>query len=167
MILQTQRLLLREFLLSDASFILALLNTPAWLEFIGDRNVHNISDAERYLENGPMKSYRENGYGLYCVVRKEDNLSIGMCGLIRRPGMENPDIGFAFLPSWSGKGYGYEIAAATLLYAGDTLKIPVVDAITTQANVVSISLLEKLGMKKIGIITLPGGNEELLLFRKR
>ena len=166
MILQTERLQLREFNPGDAPFVLELLNTPAWLEFIGDRNVHSMEDAERYLENGPMKSYRENGYGLSCVVRKDDGIPVGMCGLIRRAGLENPDIGFAFLPSWSGKGYGYEIAAATLLYAGDTLKIPVVDAITTPANRISISLLEKLGMKKAGTITLPGGNEELLLFRK-
>lgn len=165
MLLETERLILREFTLADAPFIITLLNTPAWIEFIGDRNVHSVKDAENYLTNGPMKSYSENGYGLCCVLIKDTPEPIGMSGVIKRNGLENPDIGFAFLPEHNGKGFGYEIAKAILRYADEVLKFPAVDAITNDHNQSSIGLLKKLGFSFSKEITLPGSDEVLLLFR--
>src|SRR5689334_3796325 len=129
-ILDTERLRLREFVPEDSPFIIELVNTPGWIENIGDRNIHTNEDAERYLRNGPMKSYVMHGFGLYLVEKKEDNISIGMCGIIRRANLDGPDIGFAFLPEYEGKGYALEVAAATLRYAKERLKIPVMRAIT-------------------------------------
>ena len=57
-ILETERLILREFSVDDAEFILTLLNTPGWLEYIGDKNVRKLEDAVSYLENVPIKSYK-------------------------------------------------------------------------------------------------------------
>jgi len=94
-ILETERLILREFSTSDAEFILILLNTPSWLKFIGDKKIHSIDDAKRYLIDGPLKSYRENGFGLWLVLLKESNISVGMCGLIKRDYMDDIDICFA------------------------------------------------------------------------
>ena len=56
-IIETERLFLRKITIDDATFMLELLNTPTWLQFIGDRNVHSIEDAENYLKNGTLKSY--------------------------------------------------------------------------------------------------------------
>src|SRR5215210_8708442 len=97
-ILETDRLRLRQFTLQDTSFIIELLNSPGWLKFIGDRNVKSEPQARNYLENGPLKSYQEYGYGLSMVERKTDNQAIGMCGILKRQTLEHPDIGFAFLP---------------------------------------------------------------------
>lgn len=94
-IFETERLILREFSTSDTAFILVLLNTPSWQKFIGDKNVHSIDDAERYLIDGPLKSYRENGFGLWLVLLKESNTPVGMCGLIKRDYLDAIDIGFA------------------------------------------------------------------------
>jgi RimJ/RimL family protein N-acetyltransferase len=163
-IIQTQRLGLREFTLNDTPFIIELLNSPGWLRFIGDRNVKTEEQAKSYLEKGPIKSYLENGFGLCLVERKEDNLPVGMCGIIKRENLENPDIGFAFLPDYTGKGYAYEIASATMIYAKDKLKINNVYAITVSENEKSIKLLEKIGLKFIKKIFLPDDKEELLLF---
>ena len=57
--LETERLIIRQFKLSDASFIMQLLNSPGWLEYIGDRNIRTIDDAEAYLANGPIKVMRQ------------------------------------------------------------------------------------------------------------
>ena len=122
-ILETERLGLREFNLKDTQFIIELLNSPGWLQFIGDRNVKTAGEAASYIKNGPIKSYSENGFGLCMVEIKENKTAIGMCGLIKRDGLENPDIGFAFLPNYMTKGYAFEIACATLSYAKDTLGI--------------------------------------------
>ena len=164
LILETDRLKLREFGLDDTKFIIELVNSPGWLKFIGDRNIKTKADAKNYLKYGPMKSYLENGYGLFMVEKKDDNTPIGMCGIIRRDNLEHPDIGFAFLPSYNGQGYAYEIASATLEYAKKVLKIPEILAITVGDNVKSIALLEKIGLKFIKKIHLKDDKEELLLY---
>lgn len=163
-ILETDRLRLREFTLDDTAFVLELLNSPGWLRFIGDRNVRTPDQAKGYLENGPIKSYKENGYGLSCVEKKEDGRAIGMCGLLRRDHLEHPDIGFAFLPDYQGKGYALEIASATMRYTKEKLGIKKVAAITAPDNGKSIRLLENIGMKYNKAFTFPGSGEELLLF---
>src|SRR5215213_5568163 len=127
-ILETERLSLREFTLVDAKFIVELLNSPGWLQFIGDRYVKTEEKAESYLQNGPIKSYHENGFGLSMVELKENRTAIGMCGIIKRDSLETPDIGFAFLPQYEGKGYAFEIADATLSYAKNNLAIAKISA---------------------------------------
>jgi RimJ/RimL family protein N-acetyltransferase len=163
-IFQTERLRLREFTLNDAQFIIELLNSPGWLRFIGDRNVKTEQQAIDYLENGPLKSYRENGFGLSLVEKKSDNVAIGMCGILRRDNLDNPDLGFAFLPEFSGNGYAYEITLATLMYTMSTLKIPKVWAITVGDNEKSIGLLEKLGFSFLNTISSADGKSELRLY---
>jgi RimJ/RimL family protein N-acetyltransferase len=163
-ILETARLRLREFTFEDAPFIIELLNSPGWLEFIGDRNVRTPEQAHDYLENGPMKSYRVNGYGLSMVERKEDGTPIGMCGVLNRDALECPDIGFAFLPAFHGTGYAFEIARATADYAKGTLGLHRIAAITVPHNKRSIGLLEKLGLKYIRPFTFPGSAEVVSLY---
>ena len=166
-VLETERLILREFTLADASFIIELVNTPGWLRFIGDRNIKIEEQAKEYLRNGPLKSYEINGYGLSMVELKSDGTPIGMCGIIKRDTLENPDIGFAFLPEFEGKGLAFEIANATLAYANDVLKIPVVFAITIPGNTRSIRLLEKMGFKYSNRFTSPTDNIELSLYKSQ
>jgi RimJ/RimL family protein N-acetyltransferase len=163
-ILETDRLRLREFNTGDIAFIIELLNSEGWLKFIGDRNVRTTDQAKAYLENGPLKSYAANGYGLSMVERKEDNKPIGMCGILNRDTLENPDIGFAFLPDFSGMGYALEIVSATLRYAKSDLKILKVLAITLPNNTRSISLLEKVGFTFKKTIRSPDGTQDLSLF---
>ncbi len=146
-ILTTDRLLLREFTLSDTAFILELLNSPGWINFIGDRGVRTVKDAEEYLLEGPMKSYQKNGFGLAMVVLKETGEGIGMCGLIKRESLSDVDIGYALLPAFTSKGYAFEIAAATLDYGKNELGLSRIVGITDPKNEHSIRLLQKLGLQ--------------------
>jgi RimJ/RimL family protein N-acetyltransferase len=163
LITQTPRLLLRELTAEDAPFIFQLLNEPSWLQFIGDKGVRTIEDAVQYILNGPVKSYAANGFGLWLVVLKEGNTPIGMCGLIKRPTLEDIDIGFAYLPEYVGQGYAYEAAAATLEYAKHTLSLKRILAITNPDNNRSIRLLEKLGLQFKQLLTLPGEGTSVVL----
>lgn len=163
-IIETPRLILRVFTLDDTGFIIALLNTPGWIEFIGDRNVHTPEAAKNYLLNGPVKSYGENGFGLWMVASRTDNQPVGMCGILKRDHLNNPDIGFAFLPEMGNKGYAFEAASATLQYATGTLQLHTIEAITLPANRRSVRLLEKLGLKYKERFFMPGDPEELLLY---
>ena len=133
-IIETERLILRKFNLNDAEFILELLNTPLWLKFIGDKGVKTIQDAENYLKNGSIKSYEENGFGFYLVEEKSYKLLIGMCGFIKREELETLDLGFAFLPEYIGKGYGYEAANASIKFGKEVLGFEKIASIVNPEN---------------------------------
>lgn len=164
-ILETERLRLRELTLTDAPFIVELVNSPGWLKYIGDRNIKTIDQAKTYLENGPIKSYHDNGFGLWLVETKGTNTPLGMCGILKRETLEYPDLGFALLPEYIGKGYGFEAATATLEFAKYTLTLPTLCAITVPYNQNSIKVLEKVGMKFNKRIFFPNNPEELLLYQ--
>lgn len=117
-----------------------------------------------YLENGPFKSYRENDFGLWLVALKQTNQPIGMCGLLKRDYLKDPDIGFAFLPAFMNSGYAYEIAQATLAYANKELKLPKINAIVLADNVRSIRLLEKIGLRFVETLVPPSSDELLQVY---
>lgn len=163
-ILHTSRLSLRQFKVNDTAFIIELLNSPEWLKFIGDRNVRTTEQALAYLENGPFKSYQENGFGLWLVELKQTSQPIGICGLLKRDYLENPDIGFAFLPMFMNSGYAYEIVHATMVYANTELKLSKISAIVLSENVRSIRLLEKIGLHFVETLVTPGSDVELQVY---
>jgi RimJ/RimL family protein N-acetyltransferase len=160
----TERLTLRAFTLDDALFIHELLNDPDWIRFIGDRGIHTLDDARRQISEKYLPAYERDGFGLMLVVRNEDGASIGMCGLIRRVGLDDVDIGFAFLPRYRGQGIALEAARAVLTNGREVLNIKRVVGITLPANKASISLLEKIGLKFESEVVLPNDPETLHLY---
>lgn len=163
-LLETARLRLRELTPGDTAFVIELLNSRGWLQFIGDRNVKTDAQAREYLEDGPLKSYLENGYGLALVERKEDSRAIGMCGLLKRANLDHPDIGYALLPQFAGAGYAFEIASATCAYASSTLSVSTLHGIVSPGNLRSISLLEKMGFAFTRPFFLPDVEKRLALY---
>jgi len=162
-VLETERLFLRGLTVGDAEFILALLNEPSFLRFIGDKKVRTIADAEQYILNGPAASYERHGFGLLLVELKNAKTPLGICGLLRRDELPNPDIGFAFLPDFWNKGYAFEAAAAVMKDAGERLKLKRILAITNQDNEASIKLLQKLGLQFERLIKMSTDAVELVL----
>jgi RimJ/RimL family protein N-acetyltransferase len=163
-VLDTERLGLRWLSAEDAAFMLELVNDPAWLRFIGDRGVRTLKDARDYILNGPVAMYHRVGFGLYLVELKQSRTPIGICGLIERVGLEDIDIGFAFLPAFCGQGYAYESAAAIMCHARDTVGLNRVVAITAPDNQRSIRLLKKLGLSFENMLRLGEDQSEVMLF---
>lgn len=166
-ILETERLYLRKFTPDDADFVLQLLNSPCYLQYIGDKGVRTLKDARRYIIEGPMLAWEQHGYGFAVVLLKKGaGVPIGGCGLINREGLSGPDIGFAFLPDYAGRGYGFEIAKATLEYGKAKLQLTRVLGITLPTNLASIGLLKKVGLEYQYMVRLPGDKQEVMLFSK-
>ncbi len=163
-IITTKRLHLREANLDDAEFIFELLNSKGWLDNIGDREIRTIDDAKNYITNKLMPDYGKENIAMFIMERKEDGVSIGTCGLIKRPQLEDVDIGFAILENYGKKGYAYEAASATLKMAIDEIKIKRILGVTTLENKNSQRLLEKIGLSFEKMI--PFDDEELMLFSK-
>lgn len=166
-VLETERLFLRRFTPDDAEFILTLVNEPSFLRYIGDKQVRNLEDARQYILNGPVASYERNDFGLYLVELREPHTPIGMCGLIKREELPDPDIGFAFLPDFWNKGFAFEAAAVVLQDAGDRLRLQRLLAITSQDNDASIKLLQRLGFRFEQEIKLSPDRERVKLFAYR
>jgi ribosomal-protein-alanine N-acetyltransferase len=163
-ILETERLLLRQLTTDDAEFMFELLNDPSFIRNIGDRHIRTLDDACSYIVNGPVKSYEKNGFGLNLIVLKETKESIGICGLIRREGLDDVDIGYALLPRFWSKGYAVEAARATKVYAKDVIGLNRIVAIVDPANEGSIRVIEKIGLRYEKMIRLSEDDIELKLF---
>jgi RimJ/RimL family protein N-acetyltransferase len=162
--LETKRLRLRRLCEDDAAFLVELLNQPSFVRFIGDRGVRTAEQAKTYVRDGPAASYARHGFGLLCVELKRGGAPIGMCGLLRRDALEDPDVGFAFLPEYWGRGYAREAAQAVVDAAREQLGLRRVAAITSLDNAASIRLLQALGFVERGRVTLAAGEPELRLF---
>lgn len=141
--LTTNRLLLATLSEKDSLFILELLNTEGWIRFIGDRNIRTEADAMVYIQK-----INDNENTTYWSIKlKDTDNAIGIITLIKRDYLEHKDIGFAFLPNFSNKGYAFEAAQRVLYYltlGNESIQIL---ATTIPENVRSISLLKKLGFQ--------------------
>ena len=160
-ILRTDYIVLREAVLDkDAPFILELLNTPSWLAGIGDRGVKTLEDANRYIQQTILDSYKSQGFGLWVITDPDDGGDgivrgtelpdmmqprIGLCGLLKRDFLADPDIGYALLPQFEGRGYAVEAVNAVIHYAAVRLGFKRLMAITSQDNFKSMFVLDKTG----------------------
>jgi RimJ/RimL family protein N-acetyltransferase len=163
-VLETRRLHLRRLSTADAAFLVDVFNDPAFVRFVGDRNIRTIDQATEFIENGPLESYRRHGFGHYVAVRKSDDTPIGICGFVKRDALDAVDIGFSLLPAFRAQGYAYEAASALMEYGATTLDLPRIVAIASPDNTASIGLLQKLGLTFEGTVRLTEDGELLSLF---
>jgi RimJ/RimL family protein N-acetyltransferase len=87
-----------------------------------------------------------------------------MSGLLKRAELPDPDIGFAFLPDFWGRGLAFEAATAVIEHARERLKLTRVLAIVNPDNEASISLLQRLGFKFERMVKLSKDRNEVKLF---
>ncbi len=144
--LKTPRLNIVKFEESDAEFIFEILNSAGWLQFIGDRNVKTLEEAKKYIIENFIKSYNENSYGFLKVIKKENNETIGVCGITKRNYLDKVDFGYAFLEKHQRNGFALEASEAILSELKNT-HLGQVYAIINTDNLRSISLIEKLGFQ--------------------
>jgi RimJ/RimL family protein N-acetyltransferase len=162
---ETDRLIIRHFQLSDAEFIVRLLNEESFIRYIADKNVRTNADAENYLLNGPLNSYKTFGFGLNLIELKSSRTPVGMCGLLKRTELDHPDIGFAFLPEFCGKGFAHEATLSVLNDGFSTHALQTILAVTLPDNVSSNDLLRKAGFNAIGKMELYGSENNVYEYR--
>lgn len=161
-VLETARLVVRELSPDDAPFVIELTNDPAFLEYIGDKGIRTLDDARAYVGTA-LDSYNRYGYGLF-LVQLKDGTPIGTCGILRKEWLDAPDIGYAFLPAFRGRGYALEAAAGVHAHARDAWSLERIVAVVAPGNAASIRLLEKLGLRFERTVVDPRTGEHLALF---
>lgn len=144
--------------------MLSIWNDPAFVRHVGDRGIRTTEQAIDALTDGPLALYQDYGYGPYRLSLCDDDAAIGICGLFRRDGLDDPDIGFALLPQYCGQGYASEAALAVVDHARHGLGMKRLTAIVSPQNRASITLIEKLGLSFERIFCMPGENDEVSLY---
>jgi ribosomal-protein-alanine N-acetyltransferase len=151
--IETERLILREFLLSDEDGFFELDSNPNVHTFLGKKPVENKEQIKRSIEN-LLQQYIDNGIGRWAVIDKFSGEFVGWSGLklIKEP-MNNHvnfyEIGYRFIEKYWGKGIATETTFALLEYAFETLQTEVVYGICDIENIGSKNVLLKSGLTLI------------------
>lgn len=139
--LETERLNIRPLMIKDVDFIIQLLNSKGWIQFIGERNIKCIESANNYINKILL-----NKIFFYNVFEiKNTKTPIGIVTFLYRENQDFPDIGFAMLPQYEKKGYAFE-ATNNYLKALNKNQVGKIIAITKPDNENSITLIKKLGL---------------------
>lgn len=165
--IETSRIYLVEITSADSDFMFRLLNSPKWLQFIGNRNIQTIEDATHYIEHIIRPSYEKYGFGYYKICLNKSDAAVGICGLIKRDFLDDIDIGYALLPEYEQHGFAFEATLALFEYATTQLGLLKILAFTTPDNERSIHLLEKLGFSFVKTFLYPETDEELNLYASK
>lgn len=160
---QTDRLILRHIDAADAAFIHALLTDADFRANIGHRGVDTIADAERAIAERYVPAYARDGFGMWAVVDRASGEALGMAGLVKRPGLDHVDIGYALLPAARGRGYALEAVRAVHAWGAAQGIAPIV-AIVSPDNIASIAILDRIGLVPDGRIRLPGEDHDVILY---
>lgn len=144
-IIETERLQLRELTVKDAENFYQLNLNPNVIRYTGDDAFSDVEEAYIFLAN--YGDYKRNGFGRWAVIRKEDNAFLGWCGLKYNADIGETDIGFRFFEEFWNKGYATESAKACVNYGFSQLKQEIIIGRAMKDNIVSIKVLEKIGLR--------------------
>lgn len=97
-----------------------------------------LADARRQISEHYLAGYVRDEFGKMLVLRNTDHVLLRSCRLIRREGLNDVDIGFAFLAEYRGQGLALEAAHTALAYGCEVLKLRRVVGTTLPTNAASI-----------------------------
>ncbi len=145
-IIETERLILREMVIEDAQNMLRLHSNHQVQKYTGEDIVTTLE--EIYLKIKDFQTRDKNhGFARWVTILKDGMHFVGWAGLAYLPEFDEIDLGYRFLPEYWGQGIATEASRAILTYGFDTLKISKIIAIAMQENKASIKVMEKVGMK--------------------
>jgi len=149
--IETERLVLRDWREDDAEPMIRYTNTPAVMRWLGGVQTEEV--ARQTIEGRIMRWQRERGFTFWVVERKEDRALLGFCGLKLADTEGSPiegeyEVGWRLREDAWGQGYAKEAAIASLDHAFGPLGAEQVVAVTYKENGPSWGLMERLGMKR-------------------
>lgn len=148
MIIETERLVLREYTLKDLDDLYKVLSCPITMSHY--LKPYDYEGCKRWI-NWCINSYKENGFGLWAMILKETNTLIGDCGLSLQ-NIDNeicPEIGYHIYKDYWRNGYGKEAASAVKEWAFKNTDYQTLYSYMTTSNVASYKTAESIGMKRI------------------
>lgn len=145
--IETERLILRQFVLDDAAAFQRLNADPLVRRYTYDSPMETLDDARRVLTEAPLADYANHGYGRVACVLKDTGELIGFSGLKYLSDMGETDIGYRFLRAHWGNGYATESARPMMDYGRNVLGLDRIIGLVDPDNAGSVHVLEKLGLR--------------------
>ncbi|QKX06132.1 GNAT family N-acetyltransferase [Aquimarina sp. TRL1] len=145
-LIETERLVLREITLDDKEALFRLHADPIVQQYTGEPVVQSVEEIVQAIK-GRISNYKRYGFGRWATILKSEQQCVGWAGLAYLPEFDEIDLGYRFLPEYWGLGIATEAARAILQYGFDTLKLEKIIAIAMKENVASINVMKKIGMK--------------------
>lgn len=163
--IETERLTLTLISPNDSQFLLELMNTDKWLQYIGDRNISTEQDAQNYMQERMHADLKVKGFINHVITERASQSKVGTCSIHDREGVDGLDVGYALLPQFEGQGFASEAVREMIRLVEEEYRKTEVSAICNETNLDSRKLLERLGFKKIGVAEKFENN--VLLYKKK
>src|SRR6266478_7933133 len=154
--LETDRLFLREYVEEDAEAFFNLNSDPEVLRFVPDKRLLNVEQARQILVDHPIADYRKYGFGRGACILKSTGEQIGFAGLKYLEELGEIDVAFRLMRTYWGQGLATEAALASVRYGFDKLRLKSAAGRIMPANVASVRVLEKTGLRYTETVTFWG-----------
>ena len=146
-ILETDRLLLREYVEEDAEAFFKLNSDPEVLRFVPDKRLLNVEQARQILVDHPIADYRKHGFGRGACILKSTGEQIGFAGLKYLEELGEVDVAYRLMPTHWGQGLATEAALASVRYGFADLGLKQIIGLVMPENIASVRVLEKAGLR--------------------
>lgn len=163
MIIETERLVLREVTLTDAAEMLQLHSDPVVQKYTGEALIESIEEMQQVIRTR-VSNYQKYGYGRWATFLKEGMQFIGWAGLAYLPEFDEIDLGYRFSPLYWGKGFATEASHAILSYGFGELQLKRIIAIAMKDNLASIKVMQKVGMEFDKLAPYEPGGEDVVWY---
>ncbi len=152
-ILETDRLLLREYVEEDAAAFFKLNTDPQVLRFVPDKALLNVEQARQILIDHPIADYRKHGFGRGACILKSTGEQVGFAGLKYLEELGEVDVAYRLLPTHWGQGLATEAALASVRYGFADLGLKQIIGLVMPENIASVRVLEKAGLRYTETVT--------------
>ena len=164
-VLETQRLRLRQFRNEDLDAYAAICADPEVMRYLGTGVTLNRTDAWRQMA-AILGHWKLLGYGMFAMELRDTGELIGRTGFLNPPGWPDFEVGWTLGQPWWGKGYAVEAAVRCRDYAFEVLQRDRVVSLIRPDNHRSIKVAEKIGEKLAGEVELLGSKALVYEIRK-
>ena len=146
LILETARLVLREFVAQDLGELSQILSDPVTMHFYP--NPLNRDQVSEWIARN-RRRYEQDGHGLWAMQSKSTGELIGDCGLTCQMvgDAEQIEIGYHVRRDLWGQGYASEAARAARDWGFRKLEVEHLISLVRVGNLPSRRVAEKIGMK--------------------
>lgn len=155
-ILETDRILLREYVEEDAEAFFKLNTDPEVLRFVPDKALLNVEQARQILVDHPIADYRKHGFGRGACILKSTGEQIGFAGLKYLDELGEVDVAYRLMPTHWGLGLATEAALGSVRFGFADLSLKRIIGLVMPENTASVRVLEKTGLRYVETVSFWG-----------
>lgn len=159
-VLETERLIMREFRLEDFDTFAGLMADPSFRRYLGKGETLNREMAWRSY-TGLIGHWVLRGFGFWALEHKQTGEYVGHVGIHYPEDWPDVEIGWGIVPKYQKGGYGFEAAQRALEFGFDELQLDYLISLIVKGNEPSAKLAKKLGEKYTKTIEMMGLDVEV------